>query len=609
MADDRNDEPYASDVDRAVRMFGADRTRLMDIVQEAHRRLGCLDEAAILSIAECLGVHAVEIKDMVSFYAFLNREPKGRFHIRFSGTPVALMKGAGEVVKAFAEVTGAEVGNTSADGEFTLDWAADLGMADQEPSALINGGVVTELTPADAGPIIDALRRNRDKGNSLPLFPGADADGAELPQARVATNLVRSGPILFRGGECAAALATVLRLSPEEVIKEVTRSKLRGRGGAGFPTGLKWRLCRQSVAEKHYVVCNADEGEPGTFKDRVLLSLAPHLVFDGMTIAAHALGATQGVIYLRGEYAYLHDPLSQALKELRDVGRLGENICGVRGFNFDIRIQLGAGAYICGEESALIESLEGKRGSPRDRPPFPTDRGYLGQPTAVDNVETFACVARIMEHGAAFFASFGTTESTGVKLLSVSGDCPRPGVYELPFGVTVNELLDMVGAPEAKFVQVGGPSGQCIGPKDYGRRIAYEDLSTGGSIMVFGQNRDVVETALQFTRFFVEESCGWCTPCRVGTTILKQTLEKILHGRGTLSDIAFMEGFAGTVMRSSRCGLGQTAPNPILSTMRNFPEAYEALLKSDEFLPRFSLSETLRAAVEVQGRESLAAEE
>ena len=194
-------------------------------------------------------------------------------------------------------------------------------------------------------------------------------------------------------------------------------------------------------------------------------------------------------------------------------------------------------------------------------------------------------------------------------MLSVSGDCPRPGVYELPFGVTVNELLDMVGAPEAKFVQVGGPSGQCIGPKDYGRRIAYEDLSTGGSIMVFGQNRDVVETALQFTRFFVEESCGWCTPCRVGTTILKQTLEKILHGRGTLSDIAFMEGFAGTVMRSSRCGLGQTAPNPILSTMRNFPEAYEALLKSDEFLPRFSLSETLRAAVEVQGRESLAAEE
>ena len=197
---------------------------------------------------------------------------------------------------------------------------------------------------------------------------------------------------------------------PEEVIKEITKSKLRGRGGAGFPTGLKWRLCRQSVAEKHYVVCNADEGEPGTFKDRVLLTLAPHLVFDGMTIAAHALGATQGVIYLRGEYAYLHDPLSQALKELRDVGRLGENICGVRGFNFDIRIQLGAGAYICGEESALIESLEGKRGSPRDRPPFPTDRGYLGQPTAVDNVETFACVARIMEHGAAFFASFGTIE-------------------------------------------------------------------------------------------------------------------------------------------------------------------------------------------------------
>jgi [NiFe] hydrogenase diaphorase moiety large subunit len=227
----------------------------------------------------------------------------------------------------------------------------------------------------------------------------------------------------------------------------------------------------------------------------------------------------------------------------------------------------------------------------------------------VDNVETFACVARIIEYGATWFSSFGTPESAGTKLLSVSGDCPRPGAYELPFGVTVNELLDLVGAPDAQFVQVGGPSGQCIGPKDYGRRIAYEDLSAGGSIMVFGPTRDVLETAFQFTQFFAEESCGWCTPCRVGTTILKQYLQKLLLERGTLSDVTALDKLAHTVARTSRCGLGQTVPNPILSTMRNFPEAYEARLQTQEFLPRFTLSETLARAEEVQGRKSVAAEE
>ncbi len=220
---------------------------------------------------------------------------------------------------------------------------------------------------------------------------------------------------------------------------------------------------------------------------------------------------------------------------------LGTNICGGDGFDFDIRIQLGAGAYICGEESSLIELLEGKRGAPRDRPPFPTERGYLQQPTAIDNVETFVCAARIMEKGAAWFTGYGTKESTGTKLMSVSGDCARPGVYEVPFGITVNELLDLVGAPDAGYVQVSGPSGQAVAPKDFGRCIAYEDLSTGGSTMIFGPYRDVLDIALQFADFFVEESCGWCAPCRVGTTLLKQGMEKIVAGRATLADLAAAE--------------------------------------------------------------------
>jgi [NiFe] hydrogenase diaphorase moiety large subunit len=587
----------------------ADRARLMDIVQETQRRLGYLSDEAIHAIASSLGIHAVEVEDMASFYAFLNRAPKGRFHIRLSKTPVSMMKGADAVAAAFSAATGAPMGGTSNDGEFTLEWTSDIGMADQEPAALVNGTVLTTLTPADVGPVVAALRQHHGD-NSIPLFPGSDVEGAALPKARVGASLVKPGPVVFRSGVTPAdGLRAALARSPEDIIREITKARLRGRGGAGFPTGLKWKLCRQSISEAHHVVCNADEGEPGTFKDRVLLTEIPGVVFDGMTVAGYALGARHGLVYLRGEYAYLWNRLQAVLQERRRVGLLGKNVCGHEGFDFDIRIQLGAGAYICGEESALIESLEGKRGAPRDRPPFPTDRGYLRQPTAVDNVETFACVTRIVENGADWFAGHGTPESTGTKLLSVSGDCPRPGVYEVPFGMTVNEFLDLIGALDTAFVQMSGPSGQCVAPKDFGRRIAFEDLSTGGSVMVFGAGRDVLDVAAQFTDFFVEESCGWCTPCRVGTTLLKKSMEKILRQRATLADVTALESLANTVTRMSRCGLGQTSANPILTTMRNFPQAYEARLQPEQFLPRVTLREALAVAIDIRGRGPLSEDE
>ncbi|SON53972.1 NAD-reducing hydrogenase HoxS subunit alpha [Hartmannibacter diazotrophicus] len=589
----------------AVRAVNADRTRLMDVVQSVQKTLGHVPKEAVKAIAAGLGIHRVDVEDMMSFYSFLNREPKGRFHIRLSRTPISMIKDAQAVAEAFAAATGAPVGGTSRDGQFTLEWTSDIGMADQEPSALINGTVFTHLVASDARKIVSALKKVTDE-NSLPLFPGADAASADLAKAKVETFLEQAGPVVFQtGAEPGAGLKAALARTPEEVIQEITRARLRGRGGAGFPTGLKWKLCRQSISEAHHVVCNADEGEPGTFKDRVLLAEMPDVVFDGMTIAAHALGARHGLVYLRGEYAYLWPHLQSVLDKRRQRNLLGKDVCGRKGFDFDIRIQLGAGAYVCGEESSLIESLEGKRGAPRDRPPFPTDRGYLHQPTAVDNVETFVCAARILDKGADWFAGYGTRESAGTKLLSVSGDCPRPGVYEVPFGTTVNALLDLVGAPDAAYVQVGGPSGLAVAPKDFGRQIAFEDLSTGGSIMIFNAGRDVLYIASQFAEFFAEESCGWCTPCRVGTTLMKKSLDKLLDNRATLADIEALESLAGTVMRMSRCGLGQTAPNPILSTMRNFPEAYEARLRPEPFLPRVTLEEALREAVAVQGRESV----
>jgi [NiFe] hydrogenase diaphorase moiety large subunit len=595
-------------VQTIVQEAGGDRSRLLDIVLAVHRRYGHIPDVAIETIAGALNIQSVEVADMVSFYAFLNRQPKGRFQIRLCRTPMSLMKGADDVALAFSRATGAEIGCTSPDGEFSLDWTSDIGMSDQEPSALVNGTVLTSITPGDVPNIVAALREY-PKDTTFPQFPGMEGQGMPIPHAHVQSSLMQPGPIIFRRGTPRGdGIKAALAVPPEAVIEAMAKARLRGRGGAGFPTSTKWKLCREAVGTEHYVVCNADEGEPGTFKDRVLLTLAPDLIFDGMTIAAYVIGARTGHIYLRGEYAYLHEPLQHLLEQRRQAGLLGNNICGRQDFEFDIRIQLGAGAYICGEESALIESLEGKRGSPRDRPPFPVQRGYLDQPTAVDNVETFCCAARIMEQGAEWFSRYGTEQSTGTRLLSVSGDCAQPGVYEVPFGMTVNVLLALVGGTGASFVQVGGPSGECVPPKDFGRHIAFEDLATGGSVIVFGPGRNVLDVAMQFTEFFAEESCGWCTPCRVGTTLLKQQLEKIIAERATEADLAAIQALGETICRTSRCGLGQTAPKPILSTIRNFPESYAAKLRKKDFMPRVTLQEALAEAVEVQGRQPLARE-
>jgi [NiFe] hydrogenase diaphorase moiety large subunit len=585
-----------------VEAFGGDPGRLLDILQAVQHRFGHVGEAAVVAVAEGVGLHAVEVRSTLSFYAFMNGEPRGRYRIRLSKTPVSLIKGAEAVAKAFEAAVGVSLGETSADGLFTVEWTSDIGLGDQEPAALVNGLVLTLLTPADVPGIIETLRACATEGATR-RYPLDDLRLLALPNARVRPSLARAGPLLSGPVEAGAGIKAALAMPPDQVIETVTKARLLGRGGAGFPTGLKWRMTRKAAGYEHYIVCNADEGEPGTFKDRVLLSDFPDLVLDGMTIAGYALGGREGLLYLRGEYAYLRGALEARLAQRRRDGLLGKAILGREGFDFDIRLQLGAGAYICGEESSLLDSLEGKRGSPRDRPPYPTDRGYLGQPTAIDNVETLACAARILERGAAWFTSLGTEKSTGTKLLSISGDCPRPGVYEVPFGVTVNDILDLVGAPEAICVQVSGPSGQAVAPKDFGRRLAYEDLSTGGSTMVFGPGRDVLDIALQFADFFVDESCGYCTPCRVGTHQLKAAMETILAGRATLADIVATQALAEMVERMSRCGLGQTAPNPILTTMLNFPELYEARLSPGDFTPRVSLDEALQEAVSVQGRE------
>ena len=361
-----------------------------------------------------------------------------------------------------------------------------------------------------------------------------------------------------------------VQLTPEELIKVVRDSNIRGRGGAGFPTGIKWSFTAAAKGDKKYVVCNADEGEPGTFKDRVIFSNWAKLVFEGMALAGYAIGADEGIIYLRGEYTFLRKELEKQLEEERAAGLLGQNVAGKEGFSFDIHVHMGSGAYVCGEETALLEALEGHRGEARNRPPFPATCGYLGKPTVVNNVETFAWIASILVKGADWFKGLGTEKSAGLKLFSVSGDVERPGVYEFPFGITVEQLLKEVGGEGAKAVQIGGASGHCDPASNFSRAIAFEDVATGGSIMVIGPQRSMLDVLENFMEFFADESCGQCVPCRIGNSKLLEGVRMLQEGECTSKYLNELCKLAETMQIASKCGLGQSSPTAFLDIVKYF---------------------------------------
>jgi [NiFe] hydrogenase diaphorase moiety large subunit len=370
--------------------------------------------------------------------------------------------------------------------------------------------------------------------------------------------------------EAEAGLKAALAMNRADLVDLLRDSDLRGRGGAGFPTGMKWGFCAAEKADQKYIICNADEGEPGTFKDRVILTKFADLVFEGMTIGGYAVGATLGIIYLRAEYTYLRPHLNEVIQRRRAAGLLGHDVGGVKGFDFDILVAMGAGAYVCGEETALIESLEGFRGEPRNRPPFPVVAGLLNNPTVVNNVETLASVAAILGKGTDWFKGFGTDKSTGYKLFSISGDCEKPGVYEFPWGITVAELLKEVGGEGAKAVQIGGASGVCVPARDFTRALAFEDIPTGGSIMVIGPDRDILDVAENFLDFFVEESCGQCTPCRLGNAQMLRAVRLLKQGECPPEFLADVKALGATMQVASKCGLGQTSPSAFLSILEGF---------------------------------------
>ena len=606
-------------LDQVLARHGADPYSLLQILRGAQARDGWLPPATITYLAGRLGVPRAHVEGVAGFYSFLHTSPAGRYRVLFADNIVERLAGSEALLDRLCTSLWIEQGKVSEDGLVSVDTTSCTGMSDQAPSLLVNGRAIPRLTPERIDEVA-ALIREQNPLDAWPAALFAVEDNIRRKNALLDSNLAPGEALhaaIARGHDDTLDRAgnerswrervPVVPQGPALTLEEIKRSNLRGRGGAGFMTGLKWEACRAAPGPTRHVVCNADEGEPGTFKDRVLLAGYADLLFEGMTVCAYVIGATSGFLYLRGEYEFLVGPLEQALARRRAARLLGARIAGIPGFDFDIAIHVGAGAYVCGEESALIESLEGKRGIPRNRPPYPVTHGYRQQPTVVNNVETFCAAALIAKHGGDWYRSLGTPKSAGTKVLSVSGDCARPGIYEYPFGVTVREVLADCGAQRTQAVQVSGPSGVCIGADEFDRRLGFDDLPTAGAFMIFDASRDMFEVARNFAHFFAHESCGFCTPCRVGTTLLCNAMDKLAEHKGSLHDLARIERLNRLLQASSHCGLGHTACNPLVDTLKRFYPAYERRLLSTQFEPAFDLDGALARARAMTGRDDAGA--
>ena len=569
--------PVAADlatVDAVLQRHGARRDALVQILREVQAQTGWLSRALIARVSGGVGLTPAVVEGVASFYRFFHLQPVGRYHFLWSDNVTDRMLGSRALARELCRLLGvAAPGRMSADGLASVDFCSCIGLGDQGPAVLVNQHqVLTRMDDLRVVELADLVRAQVPVNQWPAEWMRVD------DQVRRADVLLSATPM--RGPAVRATLAR----GAEGTLQELLASRLRGRGGAGFSTGTKWRLCRQAPVPpggSRVVVCNADEGEPGTFKDRVLLARQADTVFEGMTVAARAAAtrarasstcaASTATCWTRCWRCW-RAGAAETCSDLR--------IGGESGFDFDIAIHVGAGAYVCGEESALIESLEGKRGTPRIRPPFPVEKGYLGQPTIVNNVETFCAVAHIAQQGGAWWAGIGTPESSGTKLHSVSGDCARPGVYEYPFGVTIAQILHDCGAGEdgrqTQAVQVGGPSGLCLAAPEFGRRIGFDDVPTAGAFMVFDHTRDMFETARSFSHFFAHESCGFCTPCRVGTELVVRRMDKLAAGFGSLFDETELRELESLLHGTTHCGLGATATNPLRDTLQRFRPSLRA---------------------------------
>jgi [NiFe] hydrogenase diaphorase moiety large subunit len=566
------------------------RTQMMDRLWDIQLSQGFINDEEVSNLAKEFNLSAIEVEGVISFYHFFHRKPTGKYTIYLNNSIVADHKGFNRIKDTLERETGATFGSTDRTGTFGLFLTPCIGLSDQEPSALINFQPFTNLNAIKIKDIISNLKR----GMEIETLCDSPADNIRYAPP--------GGTVFLQDFTPGSVLKKATKMGADGVIEELKKAELSGRGGAYYPTWKKWVAAKNQPSDPRYVVCNADEGEPGTFKDRVLMNTKPETLIEGMLLCGYTIGANFGIIYLRGEYRWLKPKLDAAIEAYRKAGFLGKISGGIQGFDFDIRVQMGAGSYVCGEETALLESLEGKRGEPRTKWFFPVEKGYLQQPTVINNVETFCAATRIIEMGAEAWSQLGIPGSPGVKLLSVSGDCRLPGIYEIEWGMTVAELLELCEAEDPFYIQVSGPSGECISIKDKYRRIsmldllARKDIRSGGSIMVFNKQRDLVKVLLNFSEFFKSESCGICTPCRAGNFIIQRKLERLDNGLANPQDLEDLKNWGVIMKNTSRCGLGKTATNSLIYAMDKFRDYFNS--KLDKEFNGLNLKFDMEAATE-----------
>ena len=585
-----------------------DRSKLMSVLWKIQAKKSCIEHDDITKIAQEFGMSRMEVEGVVTFYHFYHRTHAGKYTIYLNNSIIAKYSGMGAVKKAFEKALGISVGQVTPDKMFGLFETACIGLSDQEPACLINFKPFINLSPERVFEIISDIKNGKKP-----------KDICDIPKSKIQYTPTEERTIFLKKTKAYQALKKLKENTPKQIIDIVKKSNLAGRGGAFFPTGFKWELCSKNKADLKYVICNADEGEPGTFKDRVLMEEHPELMIEGMIFAAYAIGAEKGAIYLRAEYRYLKDNLEKLLDIYREKGLLGDNIDAKKPFNFDIYIHLGAGAYVCGEETALIHSMEGKRGEPGNKVIFPVEKGFMGKPTLVNNVETLSAVPRIIEFGVDKWLQLGTEKTRGTKLISVSGDCKKPGIYEIEWGMKISEFLTLIEADNPHFVLFNGFSGECLSPHDFDREISGENLlsadvefdpknpidykykmaavgvRSGGSFMTFNKDRDIIDIVKNVSEFFVAESCGICVPCRTGNFLLDKKIDKMICGHAEKKDVEDIKSWSQIIKTTSRCGLGQMSSNLLNDAMKKFPEVFEkSLLENTDFNQAFNLEDAVK---------------
>ncbi len=533
------------------------RAGLLPALHAAQKIYGWISEPVAAEIARSLRVPLADVHGVIEFYSLFYNEPTSRRVIRVCADVACALKGGDKVLEQLCSQHGLKPRQTTGDLSLTIEPSPCLGLCEHAPAVW-----------------------TMDEGRST-TGDGTKAENRPLSMVygsiRMLTANCGNGTTSLEAYGDYVALKKVFTMKPEEVVAEVKASGLVGRGGAAFPTGIKWEGAAKAAGDQKYIICNADESEPGTFKDRILLLDDPHRTIEGMRIAAFAIGATKGYIYIRGEYPYIAPVLENALTEARSAGYLNEK--------FDIEIRVGAGAYICGEETALFESIEGKRGFPRIKPPFPTTHGVFGKPTVVNNVESLCNIPLIIGLGASAYRKIGTEKSPGPKLFCVSGDVTKPGLYEAPFGMTLRELLDLAGGvannKKLRSVLFGGAAGAFATSEHLDVKMTFEDLRAAGLplgsgvVMVFDETRDMRAVLQSLGHFFAHESCGKCYPCQMGTQRQMEILDRVAAGKTLDGDLIRLQDVGWTMTDASLCGLGQTAASATLSAMKLWPELFE----------------------------------